>query len=86
VSRDDIGCLLDAMWVDDLAFEAALLPLEAGRVVPAGRLVEAVWRGNPPPGAAKTLQSYVSRLRAAPEPDVAQALVLVGEAGGWPPR
>ena len=69
------------MWVDDLAFEAALLPLEAGRVVPAGRLVEAVWRGNPPPGAAKTLQSYVSRLRAALEPDVAQALVLVARRG-----
>jgi DNA-binding SARP family transcriptional activator len=57
----------------------ALLLLEAGRVVPAGRLVEAVWRGNPPPGAAKTLQSYVSRLRAALEPDVA----LVARAGGY---
>ena len=31
-----------------------LLVLEAGRVVPAGRLVEEVWRGGPPPGAAKT--------------------------------
>ena len=31
-----------------------LLVLEAGRVVPAGRLVEEVWRGSPPPGAAKT--------------------------------
>ena len=57
----------------------ALLLLEAGRVVPAGRLVEAVWRGIPPPGAAKTLQSYVSRLRAALEPDVA----LVARAGGY---
>jgi predicted ATPase/DNA-binding SARP family transcriptional activator len=57
----------------------ALLLLEAGRVVPAGRLVEAVWRGRPPPGAAKTLQSYVSRLRAALEPDV----VLMARAGGY---
>jgi predicted ATPase/DNA-binding SARP family transcriptional activator len=57
----------------------ALLLLEAGRVVPAGRLVEAVWHGRPPPGAAKTLQSYVSRLRTALEPDVA----LVARAGGY---
>src|SRR6266702_3292116 len=49
----------------------ALLLLEAGRVVAAGRLIEAVWRGSPPPGAAKTLQSCVSRLRTALEPDVA---------------
>jgi predicted ATPase/DNA-binding SARP family transcriptional activator len=57
----------------------ALLLLEAGRVVPAGRLVEAVWRGSPPPGAAKTLQSYVSRLRTALEP----AGALVARAGGY---
>ena len=51
----------------------ALLLLEAGRVVPTARLVEEVWRGDPPPGAAKTLRSYVSRLRAllAPEADLA---------------
>jgi DNA-binding SARP family transcriptional activator len=30
----------------------ALLVLEAGRVVPAGRLVEEVWWSSPPPGAA----------------------------------
>jgi len=59
----------------------ALLLLEAGRVVPAGRLVEVVWHGGPPPGAAKTLQSYVSRLRTALEPDVA----LVARAGGAEP-
>ena len=28
----------------------ALLVLEAGRVVPAGRLVDELWRGCPPPG------------------------------------
>jgi DNA-binding SARP family transcriptional activator len=43
----------------------ALLALEAGRVVPAGRLVEELWLGRPPLGAAKTLRSYVSRLRSA---------------------
>jgi DNA-binding SARP family transcriptional activator len=48
----------------------ALLVLEAGRVVPAGRLVEELWRGSPPPGAAVTLRSYVSRLRSALAPEV----------------
>jgi DNA-binding response OmpR family regulator len=40
----------------------ALLALDAGRVIPAGRLVDEVWLGRPPLGAAKTLRSYVSRL------------------------
>jgi predicted ATPase/DNA-binding SARP family transcriptional activator len=57
----------------------ALLVLEAGRVVPAGRLVEELWRGRPPPGAAKTLRSYVSRLRTALGSDAA----LTGRAGGY---
>ena len=57
----------------------ALLVLEAGRVVPAGRLVEQVWRGSPPPGAAKTLRSYVSRLRTLLNPDA----TLTARAGGY---
>lgn len=57
----------------------ASLVLESGRVVPAGRLAEEVWRGSPPPGAAKTLRSYVSRLRTLLRPDVE----LVGRGGGY---
>jgi len=57
----------------------ALLVLEAGRVVPAGRLMEELWRGSPPPGAAVTLRSYVSRLRAGLGPDA----VLDGRGGGY---
>ena len=57
----------------------ALLVLEAGRVAPTGRLVEEVWRGSPPPGAAKTLRSYVSRLRALLSPDAA----LAARGGGY---
>ena len=57
----------------------ALLLLDVGRVVPAGRLVEEVWRGSAPPGAAKTLRSYVSRLRAALGPDVS----VVARGGGY---
>jgi predicted ATPase/DNA-binding SARP family transcriptional activator len=57
----------------------ALLVLEAGRVVPAGRLVEELWRGSPPPGAAKTLRSYISRLRALVTPDAS----LAARGGGY---
>ena len=57
----------------------ALLVLEADRVVPAGRLVEELWRGSPPPGAAKTLRSYISRLRAQLAPDAA----LAARGGGY---
>jgi predicted ATPase/DNA-binding SARP family transcriptional activator len=57
----------------------ALLVLEAGRVVPTGLLMEELWRGRPPPGAAATLRSYVSRLRAVLGPDV----VLEGSGGGY---
>jgi predicted ATPase/DNA-binding SARP family transcriptional activator len=57
----------------------ALLLLEAGRVVPTGRLMEELWRGSPPRGAAVTLRSYVSRLRAVLGPDA----VLEGSGGGY---
>src|SRR5215469_14455543 len=57
----------------------ALLLVEAGRVVPAGRLAEDVWRGSPPPGAAKTLRSYVSRLRMVLAPEAA----LAARGGGY---
>src|SRR5262245_14427222 len=43
---------------------AALL-LQANRVVPTDRLVDALWGEDPPPSAAGTLQTYVSRLRRA---------------------
>src|SRR5262249_24209969 len=54
----------------------AMLLLEANRVVPVDRLAEDVWGGHPPPGSVTTLQSYVSRLRRALEPDR-----LPGDAG-----
>jgi DNA-binding SARP family transcriptional activator/basic membrane lipoprotein Med (substrate-binding protein (PBP1-ABC) superfamily) len=41
---------------------AALL-LRAGEVVPVGRLIDELWGDEPPPSAAHTLESYVSRLR-----------------------
>ena len=43
----------------------ALLALRFGAPVSADSLIEEVWAGEPPEGAATTLRSYVSRLRSA---------------------
>ncbi len=43
----------------------ALLALEAGRFVPAERLIDGMYGEHPPEGAANALQSQVSRLRTA---------------------
>jgi len=51
----------------------ALLLLEAGRVVPTGRLIEDLWLGHPPPSADVTLRSYISRLRPLLRPDASVA-------------
>ncbi|HKE98854.1 MAG TPA: BTAD domain-containing putative transcriptional regulator [Actinomycetes bacterium] len=50
------------------ALLAALL-VQAGRAVPADRLIDALWEGRPPASAVKTLQTYVSQLRRELEPD-----------------
>jgi predicted ATPase/DNA-binding SARP family transcriptional activator len=57
----------------------ALLLLDAGRVVPSERLVDELWHGRPRPGAAKTLRSYVSRLRTLLRPDA----VLIARGRGY---
>src|SRR6266487_170033 len=57
----------------------ALLLVEPGRVVPAEYLAEVLWRGSPPPGAGKTLRSYISRLRTLVGPEAA----LVARGGGY---
>jgi hypothetical protein len=46
------------------ALLAALL-LDAGRVVTVERLMEAIWRDDPPPTARGVLQTYVASLRRA---------------------
>ncbi|WP_291410582.1 BTAD domain-containing putative transcriptional regulator [Actinophytocola sp.] len=40
-----------------------LLLLEAGRVVPAGRIAEAIWGDDPPANSRNSIQATVSRLR-----------------------
>ena len=47
----------------------ALLVLARGDVVPADRLVDALWGDATPPSATSALQSYVSHLRKRMEPD-----------------
>ena len=64
----------------------AHLALEAGHVVPVDRLVDRLWGDEPPRSPLGTLQSYVSRLRRALEPDRRQGeapTVLVSEAPGY---
>ncbi|ADB74688.1 BTAD domain-containing putative transcriptional regulator [Geodermatophilus obscurus] len=57
----------------------AALALSAGALLPVSRLVELVWASEPPRTAAKTLQSYVVRLRQGLGPG---AIVRIGAAYG----
>jgi DNA-binding SARP family transcriptional activator len=57
----------------------AMLLLDPGRVIPSDRLVDELWRSQPPPGAAKTLRSYMSRLRGLLSPDA----TLRARGGGY---
>ena len=57
------------------------LLVAAGRVVPADRLIDDLWSGDPPPSAVGTLQTYVSLLRRA-FGDKDQT-ILVREARGY---
>ena len=64
----------------------ALLLLRRRTVVPVARIVEGLWGEDPPASAMGTLQSYISNLRRALEPDRrpgAPATVLVTEPGGY---
>ncbi len=64
----------------------ALLLVARGQVVSVDRLVEDLWRGEPPPQAIGALQAYVSHLRRSLEPNRAPrtpATVLVSEPPGY---
>src|SRR5215470_8914046 len=63
---------------------AALL-VRANQVVPADALIDALWGGQPPASAAKTLQTYVSQLRRGLEPAAAASdwRVLQTAEGGY---
>ncbi|NRQ40517.1 AAA family ATPase [Nonomuraea sp. NN258] len=64
----------------------ARLVAAGGDVVPVDRLIDDLWRGEPPASALTSLQTYVAHLRRALEPDRvprAKARVLVSSAPGY---
>jgi predicted ATPase/DNA-binding SARP family transcriptional activator len=71
------GCTLELGGPRQRAL-LALLALDPGRPVAADRLVEELWHGAPPAGAATTLRTYVSRLRRALGTDA-----VVARGGGY---
>src|SRR5437763_328942 len=63
-----------------------MLLLDANRVVPLDRIIEGLWRGDPPPRALGAVHAYVSVLRRLLEPDRpprAPATRLVSQAPGY---
>ena len=63
----------------------AILVVEAGHVVPVDRLIDLLWREEPPAAAIASVQAYVSQLRRVLEPDRAPrapAAVLVTQDPG----
>ena len=65
VDRDglqvDLGPRLQRMLL-------AILVIEARRVVPVDRLIDLLWRAEPPAAAMASVQAYVSQLRRLLEP------------------
>jgi DNA-binding SARP family transcriptional activator/streptogramin lyase len=57
----------------------ACLLLNVGRVVSRGQLIDALWDADPPPRAARSLETKVSRLRAT----LGESATLVARAGGY---
>src|SRR6185369_13376898 len=67
----------------------ALLLMERGRVVSVDRMIDQLWRGEPPARAIASLQAYVSNLRRILEPGRArraQARILVSAPPGYAVR
>jgi DNA-binding SARP family transcriptional activator len=83
--RDGDGTVVDLGGAQSRKVVAALLAA-GGRVVTTEALIDAVWGDDPPASAAGTLQTYVSRLRRALEPDRRprdEARVLVTDPQGY---
>ena len=82
---DDDGTPVDVGGAQPRTVLALLLAAN-GRVVPVDTLLDALWGDDPPPSAAGTVQSYISRLRRSLEPvraPGAAATVLVREPPGY---
>jgi DNA-binding SARP family transcriptional activator/DNA-binding CsgD family transcriptional regulator len=64
----------------------AILVLEAGHAVPVDRLIDLLWRDEPPAAAIASVQAYISQLRRVLEPGRpvrAPARVLVTQDPGY---
>ncbi|MFI2340250.1 hypothetical protein [Nocardia gamkensis] len=64
----------------------ALLLVARGVVVPVDRLIDDLWRGEPPPRALGAPQAYISHLRKLLEPDRpprSPATALVSQDPGY---
>ena len=64
----------------------AILVVDAGHVVPVDRLIDLLWRDEPPAAVIASVQAYVSQLRRVLEPDRparAPARVLVTQDPGY---
>ncbi len=61
----------------------SVLAIDAGAVVPESQLIEALWPDAPPRTAARTLQSYVSRLRKALSASGDALLLVDAVPGGY---
>lgn len=73
----------EAVQVGALKLRTLLIRLviEARHTVPADRLVEDLWQGEPPSGAEASLRAYISNLRRLLGDDIARHLVRRG--GGY---
>src|SRR6516165_9941166 len=64
----------------------SILVVEAGSVVPVDRLIDLLWREEPPAAAIASVQAYVSQLRRVLEPGRqarAPAQVLITQDPGY---
>src|SRR3712207_6279326 len=67
-ARDDGGAPVEIPGAKERLL-LAVLAADAGRVVGTDRITEALWNGDAPPSARKSLQAHLVRLRTALEPD-----------------
>ncbi|AGZ41045.1 SARP family transcriptional regulator [Actinoplanes friuliensis DSM 7358] len=61
----------------------AALAVDAGRVVQATTLIDRVWGDDPPGQAARTLGTYVTRIRRMLEQSGDSSVTVVSQAGGY---
>ena len=81
VSRD--GVELEVRGAKERTLLAHLVAY-AGQVVPSAAFIESLWGEEPPRSAAKSLQTYVLRLRNTLEPDRrGKPRLLLTDAGGY---